>query len=43
MKVAVFIGFADARTWNALSVTAKNKVSKTAGFFIYQTIHKLQN
>ena len=34
MKLAVFIGFADTRMWNAFSVPVKNKVSKTAGFFI---------
>lgn len=43
MKLAIFIGFADAVMWNALSVTVKNAVIKTAGFFISQTIHKLQD
>lgn len=41
MKLVIFMGFADTVTWNALSVTVKNTVIKTAGFFIHQTIHNL--
>ena len=43
MKLAVFIGFASTRMWNAFSVTVKNKVSMTAGFFLCQTPDKLQH
>lgn len=31
MKLDIFIGFADTRMWNTLSVPVKNKISKTAG------------
>lgn len=43
MKLAIFMGFADTVMWNALSVTVKNKIIKTAGFFIHQTIQNLQD
>lgn len=43
MKLVILMGFANTVMWNALSVTVKNTVIKTAGFFIYQPIHKLQD
>lgn len=43
MKLAIFTGFADTVMQSVLSVPVKNTVIEPAGFFMYQTIHKLQD
>lgn len=43
MKLALFIGFADTVMQNALSIPLRNEVIRTAGLFICQTVHKLQD
>lgn len=43
MKLAISPGFADTVMQSALSVAVKNTVMKPAGFFMYQTMHKLQD
>ena len=42
-EIGCLMRFADTVMWNVLSVTVENTVIKTAGFFMYQIIHKLQD